>query len=349
MKKGLLERLAEGPVVIGEGYIFELERRGYIQAGPFVPRVLVDRPSAVSELSHEFLNCGSEVIEALTYYAHREKMRLVGMEDCLEQANRNALRIAKEVAAEGDALVAGNICNSNIWITDNKEREAEVRAMFEEQVGWAKEAEVDFIIGETFDFYGEALLALNVIKEAGLLAVITLAIHENGLTMDGLSPEEACKKLEEAGADVVGLNCARGPKTMLPLLEKITKVVSCPVAALPVPYRTTEKEPCMQSLTENGCRCFPTKLDPFVCNRDEIAEFAQEALRMGVRYIGLCCGAGPHHLRALAVACGKNPPANRNTADMSKHAHFGTDEKVRKDNRDVLRKAMGIKDDSDHV
>ena len=33
----LLERLDQGPVICAEGYLFEFERRGYLQAGAFVP------------------------------------------------------------------------------------------------------------------------------------------------------------------------------------------------------------------------------------------------------------------------------------------------------------------------
>src|SRR5262249_44117040 len=71
------------------------------------------------------------------------------------------------------------------------------------------------------------------------------------------TPEEACKRLEDAGADVVGLNCARGPATIMPLVERIRGAVSCHVAALPVPYRTTDAEPTFQSLTDPGYHDFP--------------------------------------------------------------------------------------------
>ena len=76
---GLLERLEEGPVICAEGYLFELERRGYVQAGPFVPEAVLDHPEVVAQLHRDFVHAGSDVVPAFTYYAHREKMRLVGM------------------------------------------------------------------------------------------------------------------------------------------------------------------------------------------------------------------------------------------------------------------------------
>ena len=115
----LQQRLSEGVVLGAEGYVFELERRGYIQAGPFVPEVILDEPDALRQLHRDFLRAGSDVMVALTYYAHRDKLRDVGRGDDLEEMNRQAVRIANEIAAEGGALVAGNICNT--WAYDPKE------------------------------------------------------------------------------------------------------------------------------------------------------------------------------------------------------------------------------------
>jgi betaine-homocysteine S-methyltransferase len=65
-----------------------------------------------------------------------------------------------------------------------------------------------------------------------------------------------------------------------------------------------------------------------------MAEFAREAYALGVRYLGVCCGAGPHHIRSVAEALGRKPPASRYSPDMSKHAFLGSDPTLKKDNRD---------------
>lgn len=334
---GLLERLASGPVICAEGYLFEFERRGYLQAGAFVPEVVLEHPDLVAQLHREFVHAGSDVVEAFTYYAHREKLRLIGKEHLLEEMNRQALTLARDVARESGTLFAGNICNTNIFLADADSRRA-ARAMFEEQVGWAVEAGVDYIIGETFQWGEEAAIALDVIKQAGKPAVITLAIHQQPETREGWSVGDACRRLEARGADVVGLNCIRGPRTMLPLLEEVREQVSGYVAALPVPYRTTPDEPTFQSLTDPGYdgapdgRPFPTALDALQCTRYEIADFARKADALGVRYLGVCCGAGPHHIRGMAEALGRKPPASRYSADMSKHAFLGTNPRLKDEN-----------------
>ena len=342
-KPGLLDRLEVGPVICAEGYLFEFERRGYLQAGAFVPEVVLEHPELVRQLHREFVHAGSDVVEAFTYYAHREKLRMIGKEHLLEQINRQALGVAKEVADETESLLAGDICNTNVYVGDARSQQV-VRGMFEEQVGWAVDVGVDFVIGETFTWGDEALIALEVIKATGLPAVITLAIHQDETTWEGWTPEDACRRFEEAGADVVGLNCARGPSTMLPLLERIRARVTCCVAAVPVPYRTTKEEPTFQSLRDPDCavipggRPFPSALDPFACNRYEIDEFTREAQALGVDYFGVCCGAGPHHIRSMAEALGRIPPASRFSPDMSKHAFFGTDEKVRGEYQEYAEK-----------
>ena len=160
---------------------------------------------------------------------------------------------------------------------------------------------------------------------------------------DGWTVSEACKRLQGAGADVIGLNCARGPATMLPLLRDVRAAVTGHVAALPVPYRTTPQEPTFQSLNDpRGAspdgRSFPTALDPLLCSRYEIGQFGRAAFDLGVRYLGVCCGAGPHHIRSLAEALGRKPAASRYSPDMSKHILFGSDKRLRQDNLEYGRR-----------
>ena len=335
---GLLERLAKGPVICAEGYLFEFERRGYLQAGAIVPEVVLEHPDLVEGLHRDFVHAGSDVVEAFTYYAHRAKLKIVGRERDLERINRTALRLAKKVARATGTLLAGNICNTAIYGPDDPASHRQARRIFDEQIGWAVDAGVDFIIGETYSWGGEALLALEAIRRSGKPAVITLAIPREGTMREGWSVGEAARRLEAAGADVVGLNCSRGPATMLPLLREVRSAVRCHVGALPVPYRTTPAEPTFQSLSDPHCACipdnrpFPAALDPFLCNRYEIGEFGKEAYALGARYLGVCCGAGPHHVRSLAEALGRRPPASRYSPDMSKHILFGTDKRLRQDN-----------------
>jgi len=340
--KGFMERLKDGESVLAaEGYLFYFERRGYLQGAYWCPVVILEHPDLVKNAYRDFVHAGSDVVEAFTYYAHREKLKMIDMEDKIELMNREALRLAREVADETGTLLAGNICNTNIYHPDSPERNVEIKAMFKEMIEWSLDYKVDYIIGETFMYLGEAMLALEAIKEhgKGAPAVIMLAAYpiatKNGqaITSDGVPLTEACRKLEEAGADVVGLNCARGPATMMPLMREIRKVCKGPLAALPVPYRTTEKEPTFLVLSDpkTGKHLFPINLEVGSCSHEDIAEFGKECKELGIQYVGICCGNRPCLTRTLAESLGRKPPASRFTMDMSKNVTYGTDERVKKD------------------
>ncbi len=332
----LTDRLDAGPVICAEGFLFELERRGYLTAGEFVPEVALEYPDALRALHVDFQRAGSDVVEAFTYNGHREKMRVIGKEELLEPLNRAALQIARSVADQVPGnLMAGNISNTNIWDPADAAKQAEVRGMFEEMVGWAVDEGADLIIGETFYFAEEALTALEVGKATGLPVVLTIAPMALEEMADGIGIVETCQRLEQAGADVVGMNCFRGPDTMLPWLRRIREAVSCHVGALPIPYRTTQAEPTFFNLSDPRAtvpsphgRTFPTALDPLYANRYEVGAFAREAAEIGVRYLGVCCGASPMLVREVAEAVGRTTEASRFSENMANHFMYGENDRL---------------------
>ena len=334
MTRNLIDRLNKGPIICAEGYLFAMERRGYLQAGSFVPEVVLEHPEVVSQLHREFIRSGSDIVQAFTYYGHREKLRLIGKEELLEPLQKNALQIAKDARDEFkdlDLLVCGDVANTNIYDPNDKKSHLECQKMYEEQVTWAKEAGVDFIVAETINWTEEMKIALKAIKDEGLIAVTNFSIKKGDKTREGHTPGDACKMMEDLGADVVGLNCYRGPKMTMKLLPEIREKVSCHVAALPVPYRTTEEQPGFLNQTDHGCDCipggnaFPVALDNLYCNRFEMAEFAKDCERQKINLIGICCGAEPHHVREMAVALGRKPISYKYYPDMSRHWLHGKD------------------------
>ena len=129
----LLELLKHDPVVCAEGYLFECERRGYLQAGAFVPEVVLEHPEVVEGCTVSSCTPGSDVVEAFTYYGHREKLRVIGKEDILEPLNRQALAIAAQVARERARYWPGT-CATPTSTSPGPSAERAVRSAFEEQV-----------------------------------------------------------------------------------------------------------------------------------------------------------------------------------------------------------------------
>ncbi|HTY43224.1 MAG TPA: homocysteine S-methyltransferase family protein [Thermoanaerobaculia bacterium] len=305
MKKNILERLKDGPVLGDGGYLLELEKRGWVRAGPFTPEVALTRPEALRELHTEFREAGAEVLQALTFYASRDKLATVGLENRLEDLNRAAVRIAREVAGDR-CLVAGNISLTWMYEPGSPSAADRVRRTFDEQLAVQVDAGVDFVIGETFSFLGEALIAVAAAKKTKLPVMVTVCFENQPITTDGKTPADCARALQDAGADVVGINCLRGPDTTLPLIEEMRKAVSGFVACQPVGYRTTAEKPDFTSLP-----AFPFELDPLQHSRREMARWAEQARDLGIDYIGSCCGSVAIHVREMARALGKLPQENR--------------------------------------
>ncbi|MGZ6328955.1 MAG: homocysteine S-methyltransferase family protein [Candidatus Limnocylindrales bacterium] len=335
MSEGILERLATGPVLGDGGYLLELEKRGYVRAGPFTPEVSLTHPDALAELHREFLRAGAEVLQALTFYASEEKLATVGLAGMVDELNRSAVRIARQVAREGreagaaDALVAGNLALTWAYDPSDPASADRVRALFDQQLEVQVAEGVDFIIGETFTWLGEALLAAERARATGLPVMITMAFENDPHAYEGDDAAACVRKLADAGVDIVGLNCLRGPAQTLPLLAEMRAAVpGHHLAAQPVAYRTTDAVPDFTALD-----AFPVGLDPFQLTRAEMAEFALEAQALGADYIGSCCGSVAVHVREMARALGKLPPEERTwrvdyAKPMSAYEYYGHADRV---------------------
>jgi betaine-homocysteine S-methyltransferase len=162
------------------------------------------------------------------------------------------------------------------------------------------------------------LLALRAIKEAGLPGMITFNFKNPAVSRDGYSPGECARRLEGAGADIVGTNCGRDPKHMLPLAEEIRKTVGCRVAVQAAGFRSTDEIPYFMGLPE-----FPLELDPLQLTRLEMADYARRARDLGVEYIGACCGITAAHIRAMAEAMGRTTAASDKSPDLDIHPILG--------------------------
>ncbi|CAC5420609.1 BHMT [Mytilus coruscus] len=229
-----------GTILNAEGYMWEFGRRGYLKYGAYTPEVVLEHPNLVESMHREFVHAGSDVVQAFTYFGHREKLKSVGREDDLETLNRTALRLARKVADDTDKIMAAGICNTGIWDPDNETTKILARKMFKEQVEWAVEEKADYIIGETYNDSGEAMAALETIKEYG-----------------------------------------------------------------------------------KGKHLYPNDLESVRCNSADIREFAKESKRIGVQYIGLCCGNCSALFRELAESYNRKPPASKYAPDLSLSSVFG--------------------------
>ncbi len=306
--KPITELLKSGVVLGDGGYLIELERRGYVDSGSgrekvgtgrgsgqFTPEVAIEQPDALRELHREFLNAGSQVLQALTFFGTREKLNRAGYGPETENINAAAVKLAKEVAGD-KALVAGSVSRTQLTEREGMESLGKSRDHIAEQIRLLKDAGVDFLILETFFHLAEMKIALECAAAAGLPAVATMSFRPL-ITQctDGHAPAECAKVMADLGAIAVGANCEQDPKRMLPLLREMRAATNVPLAAQPSAFHTTD---ACHSFTR--LPAFPDDLETIQVSRTEFLDFGKVAKREGIGFLGGCCGCNAAYIRALS-------------------------------------------------
>ena len=313
MVEDILALIKRQGVVLGDGgYLIELERRGYVDSGSgrekvgtgkgsgqFTPEVAIENPEALRELHREFLRAGSQVLQALTFYATREKLTRSGYGAQTEAINEAAVGIAREVASD-HALVAGSVSRTQLFEREGPSAAGLVRELLAEQVRLLMKAKVDFLILETFFRLDEMLIGIECARASGLPIMATMSFRPR-LTEsnDGHSPAACAQAMVAAGAQIVGANCEQEPKRMLSILREMRTAVDVPIAAQPAAFRTTDDIPCFTRMPQ-----FPDQLETIQLSRQEFTDFARTAKVEGIGYIGGCCGCNPAYIRAMKAGLG---------------------------------------------
>uniref|UniRef100_A0A1W7RAE1 Betaine--homocysteine S-methyltransferase 1 n=1 Tax=Hadrurus spadix TaxID=141984 RepID=A0A1W7RAE1_9SCOR len=307
-KRGLLQRLNESVVIGDGGFVFALEKRGYVKAGPWTPEASVEHPEAVRQLHREFLRAGSDVMQAFTFYASDDKLinrgNEAGKKFTGKDINEAACILAKEVANEGNALVAGGISQTPSYLSGKSKDE--VQTEFKKQIQVFLDNKVDFLICEYFEHIEEMEWAIETCKETGMPVVASMCIGPNG-DMHDIPAGECAVRMANAGAQVVGLNCHFDPfvllKTIKMMKEALVKAGLDDIHLIVQPLAFHTPDAGRQGFID--LPEFPFGLEPRICTRWDMQKFAREAYNLGVRYIGGCCGFEPYHIRAISEELAK--------------------------------------------
>lgn len=305
----ILERLKQKRPVLGDGgYLLELERRGWVDSGSgrekvgtgkgsgqFTPEVAIERPDALRELHREFLNAGSEVLQALTFFGTREKLNRAGYGQQTEAINAAAVRVAQEVAGDS-AYVAGSVSRTQLFEREGRSAAGHVRDLLNEQVLLLKNAGVDFLIMETFFHLEEMLIGIECARSTGLPIIATMTFRPKlSECTDGHTPAACAKAMVDAGAHSVGANCEQEPERMLGILREMRGAVNVPIAAQPAAFRTPDGMPCFTRLAE-----FPDGMEGIQLPRSSFEGFAAIAEAEGIQFLGGCCGCNAAYIRSAA-------------------------------------------------
>jgi betaine-homocysteine S-methyltransferase len=264
-------------------------------SGQFTPEVAIEHPDALRELHREFLNSGSQVLQALTFFGTREKLSRAGYGEQTAAINSAAVGIAREVAGDS-ALVAGSVSRTQLFEREGPSAAGQVRDLITEQVRLLSEAGVDFLILETFFHLQEMLIAIDCSRASGLPIVATMTFRPTvSQCSDGHSPADCARAMVDAGAAVVGANCEQEPDRILAITREMRKAVSVPIAAQPAAFRTMDAVPCFTKLPQ-----FPDEMEAIQLPRKAFEDFAKNVKAEGIQFLGGCCGCNAAYISAFA-------------------------------------------------
>jgi methionine synthase I (cobalamin-dependent)/5,10-methylenetetrahydrofolate reductase len=244
-------------------------------------------PDLVRAVHEEYVRAGAEVIETNTFTATAHKLSQYGLDSRLREINVTAARLAREAAC-GRCFVAGAIGPLGLRIEPYGPTSFdEAKEMFKQQAEALLEGGVDLFILETFSDVSELRQAIRAVREVTDLPVIAqMTISLDGNTSFGTTPEVFTARLDEWGADVIGLNCGVGPATVLTAVEKMRAATAKKLSAQPNAGLPRDVQG----------RQF------YMCSPEYMAKYAKRLIQSGVRFIGGCCGTTPAHIKLISDA-----------------------------------------------
>ena len=264
-------------------------------------------PDLVRSIHEDYARAGAEVLETNTFGATAPKLQQYGLEGSLREINVAAARIAREAAAER-CFVAGAVGPLGLRIEPYGPTSFdEAKELFKEQAAALLEGGVDLFVLETFSDISEVRQAIRAVRELCDLPVIAqITIQMDGNTSFGTTPEVFTTRLDEWGADVIGLNCGVGPAIVLSAIEKMRAVTDKKLSAQPnagLPRDVQGRQFYMGS-------------------PEYVAKYAMRLVRAGVKFIGGCCGTTPAHVKLISDAVRAVSPRLISSApEVSKPVH----------------------------
>ena len=293
-----------------KGFLSELQNRVLVcdgamgtmlySKGVFISRCFdelnISNPVLVREVHTDYVKAGVDVIETNTFGGNRMKLMSHGLADQMREINLQGARIAREAAGQ-NVFVGGAIGPLGIRIEPwGKTSIGEARAIFRGQAEALLAGGVDLFILETFSDLNEVHAAIDGVRDVSDKPIVAqMTIEEDGNSLEGTPPEIFVKRIDEWGADVIGLNCSVGPQTMLDIIERIAGV--------------TEKK---LSVQPNAGK--PKNIEGrniYLCSPEYMASYAKKFVHYGVRLVGGCCGTTPQHIKAIRGAVRSVSPSIR--------------------------------------
>ncbi len=287
----LLERLAAGEVVLGDGAMGTMLQAAGLESGGASELWNVEHPDRIRTVHAAYMEAGAQIIETNTFGGTAARLRAHDLEDSVFELNRAGAALAREAVGDSGVLVAGSIGPTGELLEPlGPLSKDEAQRLFAEQARGLVAGGVDLIIIETMSDLGEVEAAILGVREVApdLLIAATMSFETKGRTMMGVRPQQALAALHGWGVRLIGANCGNGPGEIETVMAQMA-----------------DERPSGVYLIAQSNAGLPQEVNGKVVFDGTPEVMAQYALRMrelGVNVIGACCGSTPAHISAMAAA-----------------------------------------------
>ena len=294
MTKKEFRELAESRIVFLDGATGSNLQKAGMPAGVCPEQWILENPECFINLQKSYLHRGTDIVYAPTFSANRIKLAEYGLEDRIEELNRELVGLSKRAVgeymvekrnAEFIPFIAGDVTMTGKLLQPLGPLSFEEAVdVYKEQMRILVQSGVDLFVIETMMSLQETRAALIAAGEVCELPVmVTMTFDETAHTLYGTEPETAMLVLQGLGADAVGINCGAGPEKCLEIVKRMKAVANVPVIAKP----------------NAG---MPRLMDGETVYDQTPEVFAKEMkllVEAGAGILGGCCGTTPDHIAYL--------------------------------------------------
>ncbi|MGD1045395.1 MAG: methionine synthase [Bacteroidota bacterium] len=269
--------------------------------------LVISKPSAVENVHTDFLEAGCDVIETNSFGGTRIVLAEYGLQNRAYELNFKAAQIAKRIAqgysgSGHQRFVAGSMGPTTKLPSLGHIGFKEMAAAYHEQAKGLVEGGVDLLCVETCQDVLQTKSALYGIFEYFEQArhrvpiIVSVTIESMGTMLLGTEISAALTSIEPYAVDVVGINCATGPKEMSEHIRTLANISPKPIFVMP-----------NAGIPENIGGHAHYRQTP-----EEMTHYLSHFVKdFGVNIVGGCCGTTKEHIRQLVQALGHLAPKKR--------------------------------------
>ncbi len=285
-------KIIKNRVLVMDGAMGTMLQSMGMKPGACPEELNLSRPELIQKIHRMYIQAGAMVLDTNTFGGNRIKLKDFGLEKKVYDINFAGVKNAKK-ASHGRVYVAGSIGPTGRFIEPVGDLTFEEAVdVFKEQARAIIEAGADLIAIETMMDIREFKAAIVAIRECSDIPVLAMmTFNEDLRSVLGTPGEVTAVVAEGLGVDVVGANCSVGPERLFEVIKGMSRVTSLPLIM--------EANAGIPELI-NGMTCY--KATP-----EEMARYVTDAVAVGARIIGGCCGTTPEHIKAISDAVKKLP------------------------------------------